>query len=82
MCYRGAIMSQAVFPIRKKFLHCHDVPMADKLHVVSSLVLSEGLHLAGTWPALLVELSSHCQNGLRCPAREKIPAEPEGTSQW
>ena len=53
MCYRGAIMSQAVFPIRKKFLHCPDVPMEDKLHVVSSLVLSKGLHMAGTWPALL-----------------------------
>ena len=52
MAYRGAIMSQAVAPIKKRFLHCPEIEMEEKTHVVASLVLSKGLHMAGTWPAL------------------------------
>ena len=39
MAYRGAIMSQAVAPIQKRFLHRSDIEMCEKTMVVSSLVL-------------------------------------------
>ena len=52
MAYRGEIMSQAVAPIQKRFLHRPDIEMEEKTLVVSSLALSKGLHMAGTWPAL------------------------------
>ena len=76
-CVRGAIMSKAVHPIRKKFLHNPDVGMPDKLHVVSSLVLSKGLHMAGTWPALNVREHSKITASIGRVFRQIVPI-PDG----
>ena len=50
--YKNALMVQAILPLKRKFLHCEDVAMHEKSAVVGSLVLSRGLHIAGTWPLL------------------------------
>ena len=52
LAYRGALMTQAMHPIKKKFLHVENIPMREKNHVVGALVLSRGLHTAGAWPTL------------------------------
>ena len=77
MTHRGALMSEAVHPIRRKFLHHPGIQMHDKKYVVEALVLSKGLHLAGTWPELNSREHDKIVSSLRRVFRQIVP-NPEG----